>query len=96
LRRRCGGGSKAESMATVRQRRQGSPSEIQPLTEAPPQRRKPLPPEKFRGLNSRGLKVLTAVMFVAPAAMTAAVTNFESGAIILGFTVVLFFMTQSF
>ena len=85
-------------MATVRQRRQGSrsESEIQPLTGAPAQRRKPLPPEKFLGLNSRGLKVLTAVMFVAPAAVTAAVTNFESGAIIFGFTAVLFFMTQSF
>jgi hypothetical protein len=42
------------------------------------------------------LKLLVAVLFVAPAAMTAAVTNLESGAIVAGFTVVLFFMTQSF
>ena len=59
-------------------------------------RKKPLPPETVLGLNSLGLKLLVAVLFVAPAAMTAAVTNLESGAIVAGFTVVLFFMTQSF
>ena len=70
--------------------------EMRLLPPAPrnrPVKRKPLAPKKFMGiLNTRGEQVLIAVVFIAPAALTAVLANINAGAIVAGITMVLFIL----